>query len=627
VGSGAEEVFENVESLRMGAIPGEVQKRYRYKGNGPDIEGFQGLRSGKRESSVVSPLLVFRTVRYLEPSQWIWRLRRKGASLGFPSRLSPPLPKAFVIDSAGLPGVPLPHHFTEAGSETIQALSQGIFTFLNQTKKLGFPETDWLLGQRREDRLWSVTLHYHEWAYSLARQAPALFITLISDWIKRCDLVQPGALALAWNPYAVATRIGWWCRCYAALGENFWREHPDFQETYLTSLWRQSDYLSRNVEWDLRANHVIRDGLGLAWAAQFFFATEDSRPKKWNRQATEILRGQIHEQVLPDGGHYERSPMYHLQVMEDLLQAACLLPDQYLKEDIREVWKGMADFAAWARHPDGEIPLLNDSALNGAGKTDEWLREAAGILKIPQISELRRGLQYFKDTGLVIWRGEPLSLFFDVGPLGPDEQPGHGHADNLTLELSWDKERLFVDPGVYAYDEDARRVLDRSTGSHNTVLVDGIDSSEVWKIFRVGRRAKPRYVEVSAFSDGFKARAGHDGYDHLSGKPCHFREIQLEENVFKLTDQVAGSGEHHLSGGFLLAPGWEVSVEEKGWKIFKKSKSLFFDLQGPTGLKWAVEKAFYHPEFGVEVPAQRLVWDWKGQIPFLVEFTLGLKEL
>jgi uncharacterized heparinase superfamily protein len=532
---------------------------------------------------------------------------------------------AFAIDSPDLPGVPLPYNFVEAGSEAVQALSQGIFTFLNQTKKLGFPEPDWLLGQRREDRLWSVTLHYHEWAYSLARQAPVLFVTLISDWIKRCDLEQPGALALAWNPYAVATRIGWWCRCYTALGEKFWREHPDFKETFLTSLWRQADYLSRNVEWDLRANHVIRDGLGLAWAAQFFSRTEDPRPPKWSRQASEILRGQVHEQVLPDGGHYERSPMYHLQVMEDLLHGACLLVDQQLKEDIREVWEGMADFAAWARHPDGEIPLLNDAALNGARRTGEWLQEAAGVLNIPGGSEPRWGLQCFKDTGLVVWHGEPLSVFFDVGPLGPDEQPGHGHADNLTLELSWDKERLFVDPGVYAYDEDARRVSDRSTGSHNTVLVDGIDSSEVWKIFRVGRRAKPRNVDVTAIPGGFKARAGHDGYDHLSGKPCHFREIQLEKNAFKLTDQVTGSGEHHLSGGFLLAPSWEASAEEKGWKIRKKSKSLFFDLHGPPGLKWAVEKAFYHPEFGVEVSTQRFVWDWRGHVPFLVEFTLGLK--
>ncbi len=220
-------------------------------------------------------------------------------------------------------------------------------------------------------------------------------------------------------------------------------------------------------------------------------------------------------------------------------------------------------------------------------------------------------------------KGNLARSFFDVGPLGPEEQPGHGHADNLTFELSWGSERLFVDPGVYAYDEDGRRAWDRSTVSHNTLVADAKDSSEVWKIFRVGRRAKPRNVEVKAFPGGFKARGAHDGYDHLPGKPLHTREMELEKNVFKLTDRVSGSGEHSLSGGFLLAPGWEGTAGEEGWKIMGKNRSLFFHLKGPSGLKWALEKAFYHPAFGVEVPVSRVVWDWKGPLPLLVEFVLS----
>jgi uncharacterized heparinase superfamily protein len=561
----------------------------------------------------------------LKPSQWAWRLRRKAVSLNPFHRVSPTPSHDLSFDPVGFPFPPLAHNFSEDNPQTLDELSRGAFTFLNQTKNLGLPQTDWMLGPRREDRLWAVTLHYHGWAYVLAQREPELFAALVSDWIERCGLEQPGAQALAWNPYAVATRIGWWCRSWAALGPEFWRQRIEFKNFFLESLWRQANYLSQNVEWDLRANHLLRDGLGLAWAGRFFKAGDDSLAQKWLSQSAEIFRGQLGEQVLADGGFFERSPMYHLQAMEDLLQAFLLLEDGALRESIRETWGRMAEFTAWTRHPDGGIPLLNDSAFNGAQAPGRILAEGGAAMGLFPEAGPRRGLRHFEDTGLVIWQEESCSVFFDVGPLGPDEQPGHGHADNLTFELSWEGERLFVDPGAYAYDEDDRRALDRSTASHNTVRIDGMDSSEVWKIFRVGRRAKPRDVEVMALSDGFKARAAHDGYDHLPGKPCHFRQIKLGKNLFRLNDEVAGSGEHFLSGGFLLAPGWEGSAGDKGWEMRGKNKALFFHLQGPSGLKWSVEKALYHPQFGMEIPVSRLVWDWKGPLPFSAEFILSDK--
>jgi uncharacterized heparinase superfamily protein len=313
--------------------------------------------------------------------------------------------------------------------------------------------------------------------------------------------------------------------------------------------------------------------------------------------------------------------MYHLQVMEDLLQAACLSSDAGYQEELRAIWRRMADVAGWVRHPDGTIPLLNDAALNGARDPAQSLQAGAEVLGAPMDDVLRQGLWHFPRTGWVVWQGERFSVFFDVGPLGPDEQPGHGHADNLTLELSWRGQRLFVDPGTYTYDEDGRRALDRSTFSHNTVQIDRKDSSEVWKIFRVGRRAKPLGVEVDSSFNGFRAKGGHDGYDFLPGKPRHSREMELDGKNFRITDQITGRGNHSLSGGFLLAPGWEARVETDGWRISRKNNILFIRLRGPAGLKWATEEAAYHPEFGQELTVLRLAWSWAGPIPFRAEFT------
>src|SRR5262249_32712695 len=153
------------------------------------------------------------------------------------------------------------------------------------------------------------------------------------------------------------------------------------------------------------------------------------------------------------------------------------------------------------------------------------------------------GGRYFPDTGMVAWHGDPWSVFFDVGAVGPDYQPGHAHADTLSVECSYRGRRLFVDPGTYAYDLGARRRYDRSTAAHNTVTADGQDSSEVWHIFRVGRRARPLDVQV-AFPGGLlEAAASHTGYDHLPGRPRHVRWLTLTPGGgLVLKDRVEGRG-------------------------------------------------------------------------------------
>ena len=108
----------------------------------------------------------------------------------------------------------------------------------------------------------------------------------------------------------------------------------------------------------------------------------------------------------------------------------------------------------------------------------------------------------------MVWHGDPWSVFFDVGEVGPAVQPGHAHADSLTFECSFRGRRLVVDPGSFAYDACARRTYDRGTRSHPTVVIDGADSSEVWHVFRLGRRARPVGVEVKIGESGFDATAG-----------------------------------------------------------------------------------------------------------------------
>ncbi len=105
----------------------------------------------------------------------------------------------------------------------------------------------------------------------------------------------------------------------------------------------------------------------------------------------------------------------------------------------------MADYLAWVRHPDGKFPLFNDGGGDGSCEPESVLMLAPSLSLHLDVAP-RRGGRHFRDTGIAVWHGDPWTVFYDVGPIGPDYQPGHGHADTLTLETSYRGQRLFVDP-------------------------------------------------------------------------------------------------------------------------------------------------------------------------------------
>jgi uncharacterized heparinase superfamily protein len=360
---------------------------------------------------------------------------------------------------------------------------------------------------------------------------------------------------------------------------------------------------------------LIRDALGLAFAGRFFTGKVAS---KWLTRATDLAIEQIREQVLPDGGHFERSPMYHLHIMEDILSLALLIEAPAARSRLNETWLRMAEYLAWLRHPDGRLALFNDGGLDAACEPSRMMN-LGERLGLTVDSAPRQGGRYFPDSGMVVWHGRVWSVFFDVGPVGPDYQPGHAHADTLAIECSYAGKRLFVDPGCFAYDNDERRRYDRSTAAHNTVCIDNTDSSEVWHIFRVGRRARPIDVKVQTGRAESRASGAHTGYDHLPGRPRHQRELMVDDRRFTIIDRIVSSGEHLIQGGFTLEPSWKVTLVPEGWELESGGTRLLLRIISGNELALSVEPAMYHPTYGLELKTLRLVWRYEGSLPLTVK--------
>jgi Heparinase II/III-like protein/Heparinase II/III N-terminus len=296
------------------------------------------------------------------------------------------------------------------------------------------------------------------------------------------------------------------------------------------------------LEWRLLGNHLLENGIALACAGT---AAEGLEADAWWAVGSAIVDRELREQFLRDGGHFERSATYHgwlvaalLELVELRTASGLTVPDTW-----RQTLRAALDWIGRVRGPDDSWPLFND-ASNDACPTPDAIVRLARSLGLVSAHSRHPASDLLADTGWAVLRAGPAFLVADVGPIGPDYLPGHAHADSLGFELWVGAARLCVDAGVAAYGQGPLREWTRSTAAHNTVTVDGADSSEVWASFRVGRRATTQVSICEASGGVARLRAEHDGYRWLSGRPVHERTWDLEDESLTIVDTIRGAGTH-----------------------------------------------------------------------------------
>lgn len=335
-----------------------------------------------------------------------------------------------------------------------------------------------------------------------------------------------------------------------------------------------------------------------------------------------ILDAEMPEQILEDGGHFERSPMYHAIILDDLLDLINLsraygreIPVDWLDAYIR-----MRAWLIAMSHPDGDIALFNDAAFGIAPRWEELDAYAERLQLILQ-SYPPDPILRFPETGYVRCEQGPAVLLLDVAPVGPDYLPGHAHADTLSFELSLFGQRVFVDSGTSTYEKTPERERQRGTAAHNTLIVDGQDSTEVWGGFRVARRAYPLNLTCGMTSKGVFVDCAHDGYRRLSGKVVHRRRWDFTEGRLALRDRVEGNFDE-AQARFHLHPEVKVAaVEGEGCRLtLADGHEVVVRVMGADALR--VESTTWHPAFGVTVPNHCLVAEIRtGELVTQIEWT------
>ena len=463
---------------------------------------------------------LFHTIKYLKLIQIRYQLKyRLYPLLKELNKFQKPLQKK-------VNGEPL--KFKEYIEKPVSFNQNFTFEFLNQKITFEHNQINWEEG--RFGKLWSYNLNYMDY--------------LLQPGINKetgLQLIHSFIIGLLNNitglePYPTSLRGINWIKFIS----KFEIKDKVINET----LYKQYKLLSRRLEFHLLGNHLLENALSLLFGA-FYFSD-----KYFYAKATKILKDELDEQVLDDGGHYELSPMYHQIILDRLLDCINLLQNNKRfdkQEDLLLLMRKKAELMLkWLNNmtfSNGQVPLLNDAAPEIAPGSQQ-LNEYASSL---QIKPATRNPQ-LSASGYRRFNGINYEAIIDIGQMGPLYQPGHAHADTFNFVLNVNNQPFIVDTGISTYEDNEIRLAERGTAAHNTVTVLNENSSEVWSSFRVARRGKVKVI----LDNENNIIARHDGYQRLG--VIHQREWEFSKNGISIQDDLFGKrteGKVHL----WLAPG------------------------------------------------------------------------
>ena len=425
-----------------------------------------------------------------------------------------------------------------------EALAAGEFRFAGESVSGASPPWTAAMGA---DFL--AELHGFAWLADLAAAGDAAWARArpwTADWLARCD----GWDGIAWRPDVIGTRLVAWITHWAMLAA---RGAADGLERRLAaSLARQARHLARTAAREAPGVKRLLALTGLVVAAAALASAG-----KLDRALKPLLR-EVEVQLLPDGGHVERSPNAQLQALRALIDARDAL--RALQSEVPAALQSAIDRAApmlrFFRHGDGGLALFN-GADAAAGAAIDLVLARAEAKGRPPLSAPHVGFQRLQ-------AGRSLVLVDTGAPPAPGFD-GEAHAGTLSFEMSHGCERLIVNCGAYRGPSAAWRNVARATAAHSTLVVADTNSAEIRENGGLGRHPVRVPCERAEEEGAQWVSASHDGYEPIFGL-THARQLFLAADGEDLRgeDRLAGRPGLGFAIRFHLHPEVQASPAQNG---------------------------------------------------------------
>jgi hypothetical protein len=451
------------------------------------------------------------TIKYLKLKQIVWRIyyKLKLKRIVF-------FKNSFCEADLDLPETVFRNNLSKNTLVQIEPLT---FFLLNEKHSVQ-SKSCWNAPER--SKLWLYNLHYHQFLLEDIELDEKLFV--LHQWIDE----NPSSYGVAWEPYPLSLRIVNWVK--------FIINNPvAINHKLLESLLNQGKELLRKIEYHILGNHLFENAKALVFLGCVF---KKKAGAPFLEKGLRILKKEIEEQILKDGLHFERSPMYHAIILEGMLDLYNLMSKMNLfdmKIKMENLIPKMFAALEIVTHPDNDLAYFNDSTHHIAA-TPQKLRNYAKKLgfTLPISQEI-----FLEESGFVKLESENCVLIADIGNIGPSYLPGHAHAESLSFECSLGKERLFVNSGISTYETSEKRTAQRSTKAHNCIIYNNKNSAEIWGSFRMGRRPNVLIQKIDAMNKFVSVSL--QKIPSLSRHFEHKREYKIENKKIIISDHFKNS--------------------------------------------------------------------------------------
>ena len=395
------------------------------------------------------------------------------------------------------------------------ALVGGQYRFAGLTVEA--PDGPWTASERVED--WRRELHSFCWLRDLRAAAidPARRHAreLTDQWLER----QSGWSPLTWEPLVLSRRLAHWLGQYEFFAAS---AEAEFRQALLSSAQRQARYLAAVLPAGLAGAELICAVKGLVLAGACLPDTEIAL-----RRGLVLLRRELARQILPDGGHIERSPARHLAVLRDLLDIRSVLSTagQEAPAELDAAIQAMTPMLRLFLHGDRSLALFNGSGQERDYKIDLVLQRA---------DRYGRALAQSPHSGFQRLQAGRTVAVVDAGAPAPAGYDSRAHAGTLSFEMSVGKERVITNCGAPGVGAAAQALpatwkrLMRATAAHSTLTID--DSNSAWLgatsyLGNAGLAERPQDVTCRREeTDGATLLdMSHDGYRPTHGVIHHRR--------------------------------------------------------------------------------------------------------
>ena len=441
------------------------------------------------------------------------------------------------------------------------------------------------------------------------------FIEIAEEWIDNVPLNEKYANG-PWRSLDTGFRGEYWSKAIWLFHDSpFLTE--EFLQKYYDSMVKQAEHIIEchspyryMSNWGVIENHGLFE-IGVC-------LPQSETTKRFIDFAVKNLEVQVRMQVMPDGVHWEQSPIYHNEVLHCLLDVVLLAQRNQIKLPeviLRQTEKmAMAD-VAWLK-PDHHIIMMGDSddvdvrdrisvaaylfqnpVLRyagfdhldyesiwdlGTGALKEYEKMEKKEPEFTSVFLEHSGNTYFRSD----WTEDANFLHLHSGTLGA----GHGHSDKLHVDLVVNGEDVLMDGGRYTYVAGSKRFEYKDPTGHNTITVDNklfTVCKDSWECSKLAQPVKQNFTcsETAQF-----AQAGHLGYmDMPGGVYINRKVVCIKPNIYIIADEMYTGDKHEYEQYFHFNNYGTVTREQKNYPVVtyrgKKAQADFYFVSDDIKIK------------------------------------------